>query len=215
MDTDGKTQRTAGIILAAGSSQRMGQDKLLLELGGESLVCRAVRVAREAGLAPILVVVRPEATLVHQQLSATQARLLTNPRHTEGLKTSLALAVARLPPSVHAAVVLLPDMPFVSAEMVRGMLRRHQDRPVPVVTSRYGDVLAPPTLFDRSVFQRLDESSTGKQVAREHSRESSTLDWPAWRLTDLDTPEDYARVRAQFDALDGAARIPVASTRAD
>ena len=52
--------RVAGVILAAGASSRMGTNKMLLELDGESLVRRAVRRALAAGLAPVVVVIGHE-----------------------------------------------------------------------------------------------------------------------------------------------------------
>jgi molybdenum cofactor cytidylyltransferase len=44
-------------VLAAGASRRLGQPKQLLMLDGETLLARSVRLAREAGAAPVLVVV--------------------------------------------------------------------------------------------------------------------------------------------------------------
>ena len=56
--------KTAMIILAAGASSRMGTHKALLELDGEALVVRAVRVAREAGCAPLVVLGAEAARIV-------------------------------------------------------------------------------------------------------------------------------------------------------
>ncbi len=69
----------AGILLAAGSATRMGQNKLLLELGGEPLVRRAARTALEAGLAPLLVVVGHEAERVREALAGLPCRFVENP----------------------------------------------------------------------------------------------------------------------------------------
>src|SRR5262245_63441428 len=61
-------ERVAGVVLAAGSSSRMGHNKLLLELGGETVVHRAARNAIEAGLDPVVVVLGHEAERVQAEL---------------------------------------------------------------------------------------------------------------------------------------------------
>ena len=49
--------RIGGVVLAAGASRRLGELKQLVRLGEETLLGRAVRVAREAGCSPVVVVV--------------------------------------------------------------------------------------------------------------------------------------------------------------
>ena len=73
----------AGIVLAAGHSTRMGPNKLLLQLGGESLVRRAARAARDAGLAPILVVLGHDADRVAEEVRGLGCGLVPNPRRAE------------------------------------------------------------------------------------------------------------------------------------
>jgi CTP:molybdopterin cytidylyltransferase MocA len=67
----------------------------------------------------------------------------------------------------------------------------------PLVISDYAGVEAPPMLYDRALFGELaamDDGRCGKQVVRRHRHEAEVLAWPAEALTDLDTPEDLARV---------------------
>ena len=56
-----RTGPVAGIVLAAGTSSRLGLNKLLLELEGEPVLRRTVRRASEAGLDPVIVVLGFEA----------------------------------------------------------------------------------------------------------------------------------------------------------
>ena len=63
------SDQVAGVVLAAGLSTRMGRNKLLLELGGEPVVARAVRGARDAGLDPVLLVVGHEAERVRSAIA--------------------------------------------------------------------------------------------------------------------------------------------------
>ena len=63
--------------------------------------------------------------------------------------------------------------------------------------SDYAGITAPPTLYDRSLFDELTDPSTdegGKRVVRAHGPEAAVLHWPASALADIDLPDNYARV---------------------
>ena len=191
----------AGVLLAAGSSRRMGRNKLLLELSGQPLVRRVALSAADAGLDPILVVLGHEADRVGAALADVAHQAVRNPDHERGANSSLRLGLSRLPPGARAAVVLLGDMPHVTSEMIRRVVSRYERDAPRLVVSRYGEASAPPTLFDASLFAEvtaLEGDGCGKQVVRRHWQEAAILDWPESALADLDLPEDYERMRAQL-----------------
>ena len=194
--------RTAGIVLAAGSGSRMGANKLLLRLAGETLLRRAVRVAGEAGLDPVLVVLGYEAERAREELIGLRCEVVPNPRHALGLNTSLDAGAAAIPARAAAAVVLLADMPFVTAAMVRTVIARHLEGGAPVVASRYGAVQAPPTLYARGVLHELrgaEGEGRGRAVVRRHAAEVAWVSWPEEALADLDDPAALERARARLE----------------
>jgi molybdenum cofactor cytidylyltransferase len=90
-------------------------------------------------------------------------------------------------------------MPHVSADMVAALIARYRASAAPLVISEYGGVHAPPTLYDRSLFEEirdLDGDGCGKQVVRRHRGEAEAVAWPASRMADLDLPEDVEHWRA-------------------
>jgi molybdenum cofactor cytidylyltransferase len=193
----------AGVVLAAGSSTRMGRNKLLFDLGGEPVVRRAVRTAQRAGLDPIVVVLGHEAEAVRAALASLPCRFVVNPRHAEGMNSSVSAGFAALPPDVAAGVVVLSDMPLVSAEMIAALVERYRASDALLVFSEYDGVQAPPTLFDRSLFAELagpEGKGCGKTMRRRHPGREAIVAWPAAALADLDVPEDYERVKAQLAA---------------
>jgi len=173
----------------------MGRDKLFLDLGGETVLRRIARVALDAGLHPVRVVLGPSAERGRSELRELGVSTIANSRHADGIQTSLATGVRGLPATCAAVVVLLGDMPFVTPEMVRGLVRRHRERHPPLVVSRYGLVTAPPTLFDRSLFPELEQEHRGRDVARRHRERALVVDWPEEDLADLDVEADYERAR--------------------
>jgi len=193
----------AGIVLAAGSSTRMGRNKMLLELGGQPLVRRAVTAALEASLAPVLVVLGHEADRVRAALSGLDCQTVLNADHAQGVRVSLQTGVRALPEGVDAAMVLLADMPFVTAAMIRAVADRYRKGGAPLVASAYGEVNAPPTLYDRALFGELlsmGGEGCGKQVLRRHMQEAAFVPWPEAALADVDVPEDFERIGAELDA---------------
>lgn len=193
-------RRVAGIVLAAGSSTRMGRNKLLLDVGGETLVRRAVRRAGEAGLDPVILVTGHWRGEVEREVRDLDCAPIFNSDHETGIQTSVACGVAAVPAACGAAVVMLPDMPFVTARMVRTLVARREETGAPLVVSRYGDVNAPPILYDRSLFGEISRmrAGCGREVVRRHHERAVQVDWPADRLRDLDRPEEYESARREL-----------------
>jgi len=208
-------------VLAAGASVRMGRNKLLLELDGETVVHRAARTANAAGLAPVVVVTGHESEAVETALHGLRCRTVHNSEHARGQHTSVGTGIAALDDgtadagdrtagagvrtAAHAddctaAIVMLADMPFVTADMLRALAERHAATGAPVVASRYGgETIAPPILYDRRLFGELTrmDRRCGRQVVKRHRADAVELDWPLERMRDLDRPSDYANARAE------------------
>jgi molybdenum cofactor cytidylyltransferase len=203
-----RTGPVAGVLLAAGSSTRMGEsNKMLLKIDGESLLRRAARRAVEAGLDAVVVVLGHDAERAAEELDGLAVRPAVNRDHAAGIVTSLRTGLAALPPEVVAAMVLLADMPFVGPEMMASLVALYRASEVPLVISDYEGVNAPPMLYDRSLFSELvamDDGRCGKQVVKRHRHQASTIGWPAFALADLDTPEDAERVLAAVAAHQAA-----------
>lgn len=188
-----------GILLAAGTSSRMGSNKLLLELDGESVLRGAVRRALAGGLSPLIVILGHEPAEARREIEDLPCRWALNPLYEQGVNTSLKHGVGALPPEARAAMVLLADMPFVSPEMIAAMIARYRASAAPLVVSDYEGVNAPPMLYDRCLFPELlamTGEGCGRQVVKRHRAEAEVLSWPAAALADLDVPEDYQRLKA-------------------
>ena len=108
---------------------------------------------------------------------------------------SLHRGLEALPADAEGAVIMLADMVNVTESMLRTVALAAQTGTALVVSSRYGQTLAPPVLFRRALFGELFATSgegCGKVVV-EHQREHALyVDWPLGALMDVDTPEEYA-----------------------
>ncbi|PYQ45129.1 MAG: nucleotidyltransferase family protein [Acidobacteria bacterium] len=175
----------------------MGRNKLLLEVGGESLVRRAVGAACGAGVHRVVVVLGHDEARIRAELEGLRCETVVNPDHARGAGTSLHAGVRQVAAEASAVVIVLADMPFVTAAMIAGLVDRYRATRAPVVFSRYGDIQAPPTLYDRALFVELlaiDDDRGGKQVVVRHQAEAEAVAWPESALHDIDVPADYDRI---------------------
>ena len=92
--------RVAIVLLAAGSSDRMGSNKMLLDLGGETVLRRAATTAASAEPDLLLVVTGHERERAEAELEGIACRSVFNPDHADGVQTSLRTGVDNLPDDI-------------------------------------------------------------------------------------------------------------------
>jgi molybdenum cofactor cytidylyltransferase len=199
MPSDRGDTPVAGILLAAGLSSRMGSNKMLFELEGESVLRRAARRALAAGLSPLVVVLGHEADRARRELEGLSCQWVLNPLYEQGINSSLKAGIRTVRDlGATAALVMLADMPFVTVEMIAAMAARFRASMAPLAISDYAGVNAPPMVYDQSLFAELlamEGEGCGRQVVKRHKHEAEVLAWPEAALQDLDVPEDYSRVK--------------------
>jgi molybdenum cofactor cytidylyltransferase len=185
----------AAAVLAAGTSSRMGRNKMLLELNGEPLVRRAVRTVLEARFLEVTVVVGREPELIAAALEGMPCRFAFNPDFaTQGMEASLRTAVTNIPDDSSGLLFTLADQVFVTSSMMRTLIESRGD--ALVAASRFGDVIAPPHLFSSALFEVLGTPGNGaKPLIQKHLERVVFVDQPVEALFDLDTLEDYEHAR--------------------
>lgn len=190
----------SAVILAAGASTRMRTQKLLLPLGGEPLVRRAVRQVCDAGFDDVLVVLGNEHEKMLAALAGLHVRHAINAQYSSGMGSSFRTAVEQLPDSA-AAMFALADQAFVTATEYRAVLDAYRREAPPIVSVRYGEVMAPPHLFEREFFPELAGLQHGaRPVLQRHLDRTLVLRFPPELLVDIDTPEDYEVAKSRVSA---------------
>ena len=194
-------QRVAALILAAGASSRMGRPKQLLDWDGRPLVRAAAEMALAAGLDPLLVVVGGAQAQVTEALAGLPLRLIVNSDYTSGQSTSLRAGIAALNDDIDAVVVLLGDQPFVTTTIIAQLVAEWQMGGALIVAPTYAGQRGNPVLFARAVFPELlavqgDQGARGV-LAADHARLRLVHFDDSRPLADIDTPEDYERLRKQ------------------
>jgi molybdenum cofactor cytidylyltransferase len=193
----------ASILLAAGASTRLGKPKQLLQVGGESLLRRAARIALEAGSSPSLVVLGASAAMVRNELNGLAVQTLINAEWREGVGSSLRCAIHAVlarPSPPGAVLMLVCDQPNVTVELLRALIAQHAGRRDAIVASRYQGILGVPAVFGSAFFTELAALSGdrgARQVIARHAAEASYLDFPGGEF-DVDTLADESALRNLF-----------------
>jgi molybdenum cofactor cytidylyltransferase len=191
------------VILAAGASTRLGRPKQLLELGGMPVIRLVSEAALRAALDDVVVVLGHDAEAVRAALADAGPRVRTvlNDRYREGQSTSLVAGIRAMRQEAEAALVLLGDQPEVRVDAIDTVLARWRTDGGDIVQAAYGGTAAHPMLFDRSMWPEL-EGATGDEGARgiiaRHRDRRILVEVGGRPPRDIDTAEDYERIKASF-----------------
>jgi len=186
--------RVGAVVLAAGASKRLGEPKQLVRLGGETLLERAVRVAREAGCSPVVVVVGSDYARVLRSSELGNAVPVINDRWEEGMSSSIRLGVRTLEIAAKGAdgvLLLTCDQPAVTVKHLSHLMSGTD-----VIASHYARKNGVPAFFSSKYFGKLMELK-GDAGARELLAGARCEELKNGEL-DVDTAEDLARVRELF-----------------
>jgi CTP:molybdopterin cytidylyltransferase MocA/xanthine/CO dehydrogenase XdhC/CoxF family maturation factor len=184
----------AGIVLAAGTASRMGRNKLVLPVHGKPMVAHAVEAAASAGLDPVIVVTGHESAAVRRAIGKTPVTFVQNDDFTRGLSTSLRAGIGAVPGRCEGAVVLLGDMPGITAPLIEKVVQAFdpaEDRAICVATAQ-GE-RGHPVLWGRQFFPELEalEGDAGARavIGRHPDLVCEVEAGDGAPLADIDTPE--------------------------
>ncbi len=194
--------RIAALVVAAGSSRRLGQPKQLLPYGDSTLLGTTLSTVRSFGFRRNLVTVGGAADKVRDTVDSSGFDVVTSVHHTEGCSSSIVSAVTALQEAdgggdIEGLFLFLGDQPHVTRDAVAALEAVTEAAPLGLVDYRNG--LGHPFWFDRSLFGALGELQGDKAVWKlvESGR------WPVVQVEvnddvplDVDTWDDYERLVA-------------------
>src|SRR5215467_119736 len=143
------------LILAAGTSSRMGEPKQLLRIGDNTLLGQVLANVRGVSLAQIVVVLGASADAIKHQVDLAGLKVVVNNSYHQGMGTSLAAGLAALEATVNAALIVLADQPFVQPETLKKICQEYRRTQAQIVIPLYKGFRGNPVLLDRSVFPEV------------------------------------------------------------
>ena len=189
----------AAIVLAAGSSSRMGTAKQLLRLKGRTLLRGSAEAALASMARAVVIVVGSQAALMRDELGDLAVTIVENPRWAEVMGTSISAGIHWITAHAvpfEAAVLMTCDQPHVTGATVGRLIEEQESSAKRLVASRYGGTIGVPALFTREYFSALSllpPEQGAKHVLLNHQDEMAVVDFEEGAI-DLDTPADYERL---------------------
>ena len=190
------------VVLAAGRSERMGTQKLLLPLGGKPVITRVVDALLESSVEQILVVVGRDGKLVQEAVRDREVQFVPNPDSSSDMLGSVRCGLRALPAGCEAVLVAMGDQPGISSELVNQLICSFGDDKSKIVVPAWEGHRGHPVLFSTrlcdEVLRRHDGSGLRGLLEAHPEKvfELAVSDRAA--LGDMDTPADYQRQKESF-----------------
>jgi molybdenum cofactor cytidylyltransferase len=188
---------TGIIILAAGSSSRLGQPKQNLVFKGGTLLQRAVETAIASVCEPVIIVLGANAEVIKPTIDHYKVTIIENPDWVEGMSSSIRVGITtlqKLAPDAESAILMLCDQPFVDTYLINHLVLAKPESGI--VSSFYNDTSGPPVLFDAVYFDELltlKGSEGAKKIIQKYPDKTTEIIFPPGRI-DIDTIEDFEKI---------------------
>jgi molybdenum cofactor cytidylyltransferase len=195
---DSDPPQIGGVILAAGEARRFGSQKLLAPLNGRPLLQHVIDAANASCLEDIVLVVGADAEDLLAHVEVGRTRGIRNPHPALGLASSLQAGLRALDGRLHAALILLGDMPGVTANLIGDLVARGKETRATAVVSVWRGQRSPPVVLHKSLWPAafaLQGDVGMREVLGTHADVLElTVTEELGSLEDVDTPLDHQRV---------------------
>lgn len=190
--------KITGIILAAGTSSRMGRTKQRLPFRGKTMLECVVDSALASVLHRIVVVLGHKSEVLEPLLAKRKVTIIHNPHYEKGQSSSIKIGLQTLTEEVDAALFLLGDQPLVTPEIINLIIAAYEASPGPIVLPVFKEKRGNPVLFSRETFPRLaalKEDCGARPLFEEYAERllKVPVSDPAIHF-DIDTEDDYRRL---------------------
>ena len=189
-------KEVAAIVLAAGSSSRLGTSKQLLLIDGEPLIVRTTKEVLLSMVSKTLVVVGANADLHKKAIGDLDVEVVVNTNWERGMGTSIEKGLQHLlkiRPAVNAVIICVCDQPMMKRDLLNRIMETYFDSESSIVASSYGESDGVPALFGNEHFAELlnlKPEKGAKHLLKRHRNTLSRVDFPEG-VVDIDTRDDY------------------------
>jgi molybdenum cofactor cytidylyltransferase len=200
--TQNPNAQVSAVILAAGTSTRMGQAKQLLPLGGTTVLARTIDNVRSAGLVEMVLVLGASAEAIRRQLPQSLLeglKVVVNQAYRQGMASSLREGLSALDPQTGATLIILGDQPFVRPQTLHQIIAGYHRSGAQIVIPSHQGKRGNPVLLSRSVFPEVMalEGDTGcRAIFSNHLDAILKVEVEDLGiLLDIDNQDDYDRLK--------------------
>lgn len=193
--------KTGIIILAAGSSSRMGEPKQLMMYKDKTFLQHIIGEAKNASLEPVICVVGYQSDLVEKSISRLEVTIVYNEDWREGMGTGISAGIKQLLLSdVDSVILAVSDQPYVSSDLFETMKSLKDKSEKGIVAASYAGTLGTPVLFGKNYFEwlkSLNGNQGAKNIVKLNMPDVCSVEFEKGNI-DIDTKEDYEHLISEI-----------------
>ncbi len=184
------------VILAAGPSSRMNQSKQMLEVKGEPLLLKSIRIALQSKPKKVVVVLGANETAHRKLIDQLPVEPVSNPEWKKGMGSSLKKGLHHLLqifPLMQSVIVMVCDQPLLTTAHLNRLIENSESTKKSIVASYYSNTTGVPALFKKELFDQLlsiDDREGAKSIIQKNNLAVKPVEFPGGEI-DLDTQSDY------------------------
>jgi molybdenum cofactor cytidylyltransferase len=188
------------LLLAAGSSKRMGKPKQLLPYKGRTLLWHAANAAKMAKLGPVVIVTGELDAPIRKNLADLNLSFVQNQNWAQGMATSIVTGInylTNLQTVPEAVLIMVGDQPAVNEALLKKLWLNWQESGKSIAASGYAEQVGTPAVFTQSLFSELlllKGDAGAKKLIKKYPDQVHQVSFPDG-LLDVDTPEDYEQLK--------------------
>lgn len=192
-------KRFGAIVLAAGSSSRMGSPKQLLSYQHKSLLDIAIEAAVNAVQGSVVVILGGNYNLIAGKVGNNNLTVVRNQDWEKGIGTSISLGMSVIMAkemALDGVILMVCDQPFINAAQLKALMLKEQMSGKGIVASAYSETLGVPSLFSNQYFNELttlNGEEGAKKLILKYKNDLATVPFINGEI-DIDTPADYEKL---------------------
>ncbi len=190
------------ILLAAGTSARLGEPKQLLRFRGETLLRRSAKIALAASNR-VIVTLGSRIEILRKEIEDLPVEIVENKDWATGMSGSIKVGLKKFlddADKVKAVIVMVCDQPFINENLLEKIITKFQETDSPIVACEYQNALGVPALFCKNLFPKLlalDAQTGAKRLIKKYHAQTAAISFPEGAF-DVDTPADYENLMENF-----------------
>ena len=185
------------IVLAAGSSSRLGKPKQLVKFQNKTLLQNTMSAAEDLKFSAKMLVLGANAEEIEKSLSKGDFVIIYNNLWEEGMASSIREGIRNLPKDTEHAIIMVCDQPLVEPAILTKLIERQLRTKTDATFSEYAGNIGVPAIFSKTVFSELAQLK-GDQGARKLIAQNK-LDYKTIQFEsgvfDVDTEADVQRLK--------------------